>query len=511
MTVNNILNSKIQGEIELRGKKADKWFLLVFCAHVPIALAFSYPYGMFLPTLLASVFAIIIAGVSYMLFRGDRRLRIINSCLIMLWSAIFIQAQLGRIEMHFHVFSGIALLLIYEDWLIFMTGGAFIAVHHALFNLLQQLEIKISGVPIQIFNYGCGWDIVALHAFFVVVECGALGYLAYIFAIRLRTQITNAHETEEVLKSLRSLASNAKVRSDDFQSSNLQLIMTTDDWKDKNQFQLHSLTKIESNIVENANKANLVLTAGDEQRATTSDLLELSEGFLGKVNQFNDATKVAIRNMNFAIAEADRSEKGVLALVESLTGLNAQSIQLDKILKVIKEIAERVNLLALNASIEAARAGDAGQGFSVVAQEVSKLADSTKVALREISSIVTAMTTEITKGSLSSKEIASINDVFTTKVKEAGHSLESIGGAIEEASRDQKKMQLQIDRVAGQSVEIVNSAKDQEGIVHMIGSELIQLKASIDGSNLLADKIVTLIDGTEKSFQELNLFIREIS
>ena len=76
-------------------------------------------------------------------------------------------------------------------------------------------------------------------------------------------------------------------------------------------------------------------------------------------------------------------------------GIRMQKI--GKIVEVITGIAEKTNLLALNASIEAARAGESGRGFAVVAQEISKLADSTARSAGEITSLVETIQAESEK------------------------------------------------------------------------------------------------------------------
>jgi methyl-accepting chemotaxis protein len=93
---------------------------------------------------------------------------------------------------------------------------------------------------------------------------------------------------------------------------------------------------------------------------------------------------------------------------EKMNHLNERSKEIEMIVKVIKEIAERTNLLALNASIEAARAGDQGKGFAVVAEEVRKLAENTAISTNNISELTKNIQKDIQdtlKSTTSSKEL----------------------------------------------------------------------------------------------------------
>jgi signal transduction histidine kinase/CheY-like chemotaxis protein len=80
------------------------------------------------------------------------------------------QQSLGRIEMHFHIFAALSFLVIYQDYKIISLGSIFIIIHHLIFNYLQEYNIAVFDTPIVIFNYGCGLDIVLLHAAFVILE-----------------------------------------------------------------------------------------------------------------------------------------------------------------------------------------------------------------------------------------------------------------------------------------------------------------------------------------------------
>jgi len=83
----------------------------------------------------------------------------------------------------------------------------------------------------------------------------------------------------------------------------------------------------------------------------------------------------------------------------SMDTINASSSRMNGIIQIINDISDRINLLSLNAAIEAARAGNAGRGFAVVADEISKLADATASSIKEIEVLIRTNEEEIIKGS----------------------------------------------------------------------------------------------------------------
>ena len=107
---------------------------------------------------------------SYRNFRGTQNFRYVIALVLLTFSIIMMQQSLGRIEMHFHIFGALSFLVIYKDYKIISLGSIFIILHHLIFNYFQEYNVTVFDTPIIVFNYGCGLDIVLLHAAFVVFE-----------------------------------------------------------------------------------------------------------------------------------------------------------------------------------------------------------------------------------------------------------------------------------------------------------------------------------------------------
>ncbi|MFC5467004.1 methyl-accepting chemotaxis protein [Lederbergia graminis] len=143
--------------------------------------------------------------------------------------------------------------------------------------------------------------------------------------------------------------------------------------------------------------------------------------------------------------------------VQNLSGkiqsLGEKSNQIQDIITVITGIAEQTNLLALNAAIEAARAGEHGQGFAVVAEQVRKLAEQSSVSAKQITSLISNITTE-TEGT-----VQSMHDT-TSKVANGIHFIQETGESFEQIEHGIQGVTSQIQEVAGAVQQLTEHANE---------------------------------------------------
>lgn len=200
-----------------RSEHADKFVLkLVFFHWFLVSVITGYLFNAYLLGFIGGGVLSAITYFSYHSFKGTQTFRYTVALVLMTFSIIMMQQSLGRIEMHFHIFGAISFLVIYKDYKIISLASIFIITHHLIFNYLQEYNVVIFDTPIIIFNYGCGIDIVLLHAAFVVFEW----FVVHKIVKKMDETHTELFRTREALKSVnRNLEGIVEVRTIELQKA----------------------------------------------------------------------------------------------------------------------------------------------------------------------------------------------------------------------------------------------------------------------------------------------------
>ncbi len=271
------------------------------------------------------------------------------------------------------------------------------------------------------------------------------------------------HSLKSMVENLRKLIATSTMKTEEAENQKQKADIALKDAKQaeeranqaRKEGMLQAATQLEEvvqAIASLSDEMNLILenikTALHEQLAISAETASAMEIMNSSVNvvaqntheasanaaQVKERTHVGIGNIQAVVQSVEHVKQNTGVVRSSLDALGAQANSIGEIMNIISDIADQTNLLALNAAIEAARAGEAGRGFAVVADEVRKLAEKTMQATTEVGKSVKGIQSG-TQQSLVNMENAEQAVTSTiSNVKEAEESLELINSSTEKTS-----------------------------------------------------------------------------
>ncbi|WP_129124899.1 methyl-accepting chemotaxis protein [Geomonas oryzae] len=226
--------------------------------------------------------------------------------------------------------------------------------------------------------------------------------------------------------------------------------------------QMHEISRqIAEEAEEVASQSGAVSTAGEEMSATSGDIAmncqSAAEGAQRAAQSASDGAAVVDRTVAVMGQIADKVQESA----RTVSSLGERSDQIGAIIGTIEDIADQTNLLALNAAIEAARAGEQGRGFAVVADEVRALAERTTRATREIGEMIKAIQAE-TRGAVTAME-QGVSQV-AAGTEEAAKS----GAALREILEQVNAVAMQVSQIATAVEEQTATTSEISGNMHRI-------------------------------------------
>jgi len=252
--------------------------------------------------------------------------------------------------------------------------------------------------------------------------------------------------------------------------------------------ELHATSEqIASGAEQVACQTQTVATASEEMSATSNDIAQNCHAAARNSQQASSAAETGAQVVAQTVEVMNRIADRVNATSRTVESLGARSDQIGAIVGTIEDIADQTNLLALNAAIEAARAGEQGRGFAVVADEVRALAERTTKATREISEMIKAIQSE-TKGAVSAMEEG------VREVQQGTEEAAKSGSALQEILNQINAVSMQVNQIATAAEEQTATISEITGNITQISDVVQRTAQGSQDSSVAAAQLASLSD-----------------
>ncbi|MFA0696831.1 methyl-accepting chemotaxis protein [Vibrio sp. 10N.222.49.C9] len=210
-----------------------------------------------------------------------------------------------------------------------------------------------------------------------------------------------------------------------------------------------SLNQVTNNSSTNATQLNSeminISSAVDQLASSTSEIAASANHASQVANQATENVAMGLKEVDKTLHEIGSADESMQVSSQKVTDLHKESMNIGAILEVIKGVSEQTNLLALNAAIEAARAGEQGRGFAVVADEVRTLAKRTQDSASQIDELITSLQRGAKDALESIKESHSTVSDASTQAQQASQNLHVINQHIQDLNQANSQIAVSVD------------------------------------------------------------------
>lgn len=255
-----------------------------------------------------------------------------------------------------------------------------------------------------------------------------------------------------------------------------------------------------SQILLAADEMTTGATQQDQEITNTSSAVEELTVSMKQVSNNAEASAEAARRALDAAEQGNRAVRDTLdgmqrirasvqATAKKIKSLGDRSLEISEIINVINDITEQTNLLALNAAIEAARAGEAGRGFAVVADEVRKLAEHSRSATKDIAALIKAIQAETNEAVVVMEEGTKEVEVGAGLADQAGKALEAISNVVRQSAELVQEISLASKQQVRGTEGVANAMQIISGITRQTSQGARQTVATVGNMVKLSDQL----------------------
>ncbi len=303
------------------------------------------------------------------------------------------------------------------------------------------------------------------------------------------------HSMEDILKTQRAIIANLYGYIDKLTSSSEEMKKISHQMNTMSQDQATSMEEASAALEETLASMEQITSRSETQFQNVDRNAERMAAMAGEAKQSFEESKRVSETMDRTVEDARRGQEGLNRMVREMQNIKESTGKIEEIIKIISDISEQVNLLSLNAAIEAARAGDHGRGFAVVADEISKLAEETASSAKNITNLVQEGNTRVDAGTEIVDRTAETFHYIIQSIESITETLSRFAGTLSSLADIASEARSKTDGIKQISNEISISTKEQMATNKEMSSTVEKVNYS---SQELVNYAETILNASEE-------------
>ncbi|MBL0545797.1 methyl-accepting chemotaxis protein [Aeromonas jandaei] len=248
-----------------------------------------------------------------------------------------------------------------------------------------------------------------------------------------------------------------------------------------------------NNMHAQQHELNQLATAMNEMQATVQEVSRNTSDAASAATSASETAELGAKTVNDSIQRIERVASAIESTAVVIRQLGDDSRNIGMVLEVIRGIAEQTNLLALNAAIEAARAGEQGRGFAVVADEVRTLAKRTQDSTSQINNIIAELQQRAEQAGSTMQQSQDLMNTTVATAREAGESISQISGSVSSISHMNIQIATATEEQGAVSEELNRNVVNISHASEEVASGATQMAQACNELNHLATQLQEMV------------------